>query len=93
MKHRLFNLFIVIVASIASLSASAQSTLTPEETAFLKSLNGKWNDIDGSQIHNWGTHIQDIQFIYVNGNLKLQYTSKIFTDKGKDSCRTEIKVK
>lgn len=91
MKHRLFNLFIVIVASIASLSASAQSSLTPEETAFLKSLNGKWNPSEESS-GRWGHWMYDISFLYVNGKLKLKYTSESITEGNKTSV-LETKVK
>lgn len=92
MKHRLFNLFIVIVASIASLSASAQSTLTPEETAFLKSLNGKWNPFEESGDHKWGSWLYDISFLYVNGKLKLKYTSRTLTKGGETSViGTDVK--
>lgn len=41
-----FKLLFAVVALFLSQSATAQSDLTPEETAFLKSLNGKWSRSD-----------------------------------------------
>lgn len=50
-KHILIPLLCLLLAAIISPSAStAQSILTPEETTFLKSLNGKWNSGDWGDI-------------------------------------------
>ncbi len=63
-KHILIPLLCLLLAAIISPSAAtAQSILTPEETTFLKSLNGKWNSGD------WG----DILFKYLNGKVKVSY--------------------
>lgn len=55
-----FKLLFAVVALFLSQSATAQSDLTPEETAFLKSLNGKWSRSDAG----WGNAMYDISLMY-----------------------------
>lgn len=66
-------LFAVIIAPSA---VSAQSDHTPEETAFLKSLNGKWNNLSDYS-KKWGSGVLDITLKYVNGKVKISYSGRI----------------
>lgn len=69
--------------------ANAQSNLTPEEVAFLKSLNGKWSP-DADDSSKWGTWCYQITLRYVNGNVKVSYPASVMI---KDKERSVVSTK
>lgn len=52
--------------------ASVAQMLSPEETAFLKSLNGRWSDQQNSSVET----VDDFSIVYFNGALKISRPSE-----------------
>ena len=80
---------ILVVASMLLPSASIAQTLSSEETAFLKSLNGKWNR-DADYSAKWGTWCYDMTLRYVNGSIKVSYPAEVFM---KNNTRSLVSTK
>lgn len=84
------RIILLIVAIIAGISQiSAQSPYTPEEIAFFKSLNGKWNRASDYSA-KWGTWCYDITLRYVNGKFKVSYSDVIIANKERSILATKI---
>ncbi len=90
-KKHLIALFCLIFAAIATPSrVPAQSNLTSEETAFLKSLNGKWPP-DADDHSKWGTWCYHVTLRYLNETVKVSYpASVIIKDKERSVLSTKI---
>lgn len=75
-KQQILSGLLVIVSMLMPCVSIAQ-TLSSEETAFLKSLNGKWNR-DADYSAKWGTWCYDMTLRYVNGTIKVSYPAEVF---------------
>lgn len=64
---RIILLIVAIIAGITKISA--QTSYTPEEIAFFKSLNGKWNPT-ANHSGKWGSSALDITLKYIGGKVK-----------------------
>ncbi len=88
-KQQILSGLLVIVSMLLPCVSIAQ-TLSPEETAFLKSLNGKWNQ-DSEAPEKWGVALYDITLRYVNGIVKVSYPAKILiSNKKRTILATEV---
>lgn len=71
---RIILLIVAIIAGITKISA--QTSYTPEEIAFFKSLNGKWNP-KSNYSGNWGSWALDITLKYIGEEVKAYCTTRL----------------
>lgn len=81
-KTTLIALLCLLLAVIITPTAvTAQSDLTPEESTFLKSLNGKWSP-KANDSSEWGSWIRHFTIKCVGEKIKISYPDYIMNGHG-----------